>query len=576
MRLNAPAVRLLLTQEDSLVASEEKAVSQIAAALAAEIGPATEAIRGELDALRVAFDVRCESVIETVAKLRSASPGWLQDVTRKLAQAAAEEVDAAARVARSEAVAQGLACLEFERARAKERLEAVERESAAQREANQRERAALQEALAEARAQLEALRTETRAQLEAAKAERLQVLEQSRARMDGAREDAERAATAHGKVVDDLRTQVEQARADLQRVLADADLKRVTPARREDQADLPAPEISTQATTAEKRGGVAAQLDVPAESRREELQPAGDPQTHPPVVHQTEREPSPSDPLSPMFHVLDEAATATQALDALLDAVGAVNARAALFLVKSDKLQGWRSVGFESQAAITPKFELPLTVDSVLTRAATSKQTVVAGGRPASEAGPAGAAHELWAVAVPVTLGDRVVAIVYADEGAQVGSKRPESDRASAVDVNERLARHAGQRLAVITATNRGGDGTFNPEVPTSSEKPASSPERLRSAERIDIDDAQRYATLLVSEMKRYYEADLSAGSPDAHLSTRLRDEIERCRRLYAKRVPVEARGTENLLEEAILKMFGGACAEVRNVSPALVGPSEP
>lgn len=547
---------------------QENAESQITTALGAQLAPAAEAILRELEALRVAFDVRYEGVTETVALLRSASPGWLHEVIHRLARAAGEEAEAAAQVAQGQVVEQAQACLEFERAQAKERLELAQSEAAAQREADRREQAALREALEEARAQVDALRTDTRAQLEAARAEQTRLLEQSRAQISAAREEAERAATAHRQLVDDLRAQLEQARADLQQARADADrVEKLAPAQPEAvQTELGArkqPGAPTQVTPAEALGGVRAQLDRPTGSAREEVQPARDPQAQPPALRRAEHEAARDDRFAPMFSALDEAATLTHALDAVLDGVGAAYSRAALFLVKSDKLQGWRSVGFESEALITSQFEFPLAVDSVLTRAATTRRTIVTGNGLAPEARPVGAAHEPWAVALPVTVGDRVVAVVYADEGAQGGNRRPPLDREVALDVSERLAGHAGRRLAAIMATDRIGDSDFKPEVPTTPGVSATSTEQTRPAEPVRIDDAQRYARLLMSEMKRYHEADVATGSSDGNLSKRLKDEIERCRRLYATRVPLEARSTVNLLDEAIFEMFGGADVDV-------------
>lgn len=529
---------------------QEDAESQITTALGAQLAPAADAILSELEAVRVAFDAHYEAVTETVAGLRSASPGWLHDVIHRLARAAGEDAEAAARIVRGQVIEQAQARVEFERAQAKERLESAQSEAAAQREADRRQQAALREALEGARAEIDALHAHTRAQLEAARAEQTQLLEESRSQVGAAREEAERAATAHRQLVDDLRAQLKQARADLQQARADAErIKKVAPA----QSDA-----GRTALEAPKR-----------------------PQTQPAALRHVEREAAQDDRFAPMFRAIEEAATLTHALHAVLDGVGAAFSRAALFLAKPDKLQGWRSVGFKDEAAISSTFELPFTADCILTRAATTGRTTVTGNGLARQARPAGAAHEPWAVAFPVSVADRTVAVIYADEIAQVGNRRPPLDREVAIDLSERLARHAGLRLSTITATDRIGEGPavadiaerfpaadvslhdFKPEVPATPGISATSAERTRPAAPVRIDDAQRFASLLLSEMKRYQDVGVPAGSSDGNLPKRLEDEIERCRRVYATRVPVEARATVHLLDETIFEMCGGAEADV-------------
>jgi hypothetical protein len=53
-----------------------------------------------------------------------------------------------------------------------------------------------------------------------------------------------------------------------------------------------------------------------------------------------------------------------------------------------------------------------------------------------------------------------------------------------------------------------------------------------------DEDAARRYARLLVSEIKLYHEAAVTQGRRDRNVLERLRQEIDRARRLYDERVP--------------------------------------
>ena len=112
-------------------------------------------------------------------------------------------------------------------------------------------------------------------------------------------------------------------------------------------------------------------------------------QTEPAVAIAAIAEPEPvrdaaeADPVRAIYRAIDGAADLSQVLDALVDGVGTLFPRAALFVVKtkSKRLQGWRSVGFTGVAAITREFEFPLTTDSALTRAVTASRTIFTGDR---------------------------------------------------------------------------------------------------------------------------------------------------------------------------------------------------
>lgn len=70
---------------------------------------------------------------------------------------------------------------------------------------------------------------------------------------------------------------------------------------------------------------------------------------------------------------------------------------------------------------------------------------------------------------------------------------------------------------------------------------------------------AQRYARLLVSEIKLYHEADVIAGRRERDLTTRLGGEIARARALYEQRVPVHVRqATDHFHAELVRTLANG------------------
>jgi hypothetical protein len=274
---------------------------------------------------------------------------------------------------------------------------------------------------------------------------------------------------------------------------------------------------------------------------------------------------------STTVRALDAAADITQALDALIDGLGAVFPRAALFVVKSrSRLQGWRSVGFTGPAAITNQFELSLATDSALTRAVNAGRVIVTGDGGAPDQVPTAGSDGPWSVTLPVAIGDRVVAVAHGDGGERMGNAAPSFDRGTALKVGDMLVRHAGQRLAVLTASAQMAFGELIREAPpTTPEATDASAKRARLEEPPRVDDARRYARLLASEIKRYNEANVLAGLPDRNLHERLKGEIERCRSMYARRVPSEVGATFNCFDEALFEILGGGDVDAR-------GPFEP
>ena len=162
------------------------------------------------------------------------------------------------------------------------------------------------------------------------------------------------------------------------------------------------------------------------------------------------------DPVLAMYRAIDGAGDLSQVLDALVDGVGSLFPRAALFVVKtkSKRLQGWRSVGFTGVAAITREFEFPLTTDSALTRAVTASRTIFTGdGQSAAQSA------EAWTVTFPVTTGGRVVAVVHADGGARQDETGGAFDRETALDLGHTLVRMAGERIGALTMSARAAFG---------------------------------------------------------------------------------------------------------------------
>lgn len=147
---------------------------------------------------------------------------------------------------------------------------------------------------------------------------------------------------------------------------------------------------------------------------------------------------------------LDGATTLSEVLDVLAQSAGREAARVAVFVLRNGRLNGWKLLGFGAHDAQPKAIDLGLNEGGVVGLAAGSAKAV----STRDTQGPGGPefAHlpqDRMGFAVPVIVGGRVVAVVYADGVADdeqehaVPSEWPE--------VIEILARHAARCLEALT-----------------------------------------------------------------------------------------------------------------------------
>jgi len=76
--------------------------------------------------------------------------------------------------------------------------------------------------------------------------------------------------------------------------------------------------------------------------------------------------------------------------------------------------------------------------------------------------------------------------------------------------------------------------------------------------------DARRFATLLVAEIKLYNEVEVYEGCRNADLYQRLKKEIDRRRKVYEKRVsPLVAAKFDYFYEELVKTLAGGDASKL-------------
>jgi hypothetical protein len=153
---------------------------------------------------------------------------------------------------------------------------------------------------------------------------------------------------------------------------------------------------------------------------------------------------------------LDGATSLSEVLDALALAAGREAARAAVVVLKGDRVQGWRLSGFGPRDAQPKSIDMTLAEAGIIAQAATGARPVTtrdSGG----DAGPGfeTLADDRMGMAMPVLIGGKVVAVVYADSVSADGHER--SVPSAWPEVIEILARHAGRCLEALTSQKTAG-----------------------------------------------------------------------------------------------------------------------
>jgi hypothetical protein len=258
------------------------------------------------------------------------------------------------------------------------------------------------------------------------------------------------------------------------------------------------------------------------------------------------------------IRAIDGAKSLTEVLDTLASSAGSQARRAAILLMRNGQLRGWRFIGFGPLDAKNdvdvPAAEAGVIAEAARTGSAVSADSAAPNTAPAFAALPAG--REV--LAVPVAMSGQIVAVLYADPGADdpAGQDHPRLVWPAIVEL---LALHAARCLEAITALRAAKALAERPDGPSSGPRPAGAP-----GDREDpIEAARRYARLVVSEIKLYHESAVSAGRRERDLMTRLGGEISRARVLYEQRVPADVRKGHDYFEDELIKTLAGGDASL-------------
>jgi hypothetical protein len=291
--------------------------------------------------------------------------------------------------------------------------------------------------------------------------------------------------------------------------------------------------------------------------------------------------------------------TQKEILRALLDGGSAHSARVALFVVKAGAATGWQSRGFAEDDAIKD-FSLDMNAGPVAhayqNRVATPANAAEMDGRFVEQFG--GPANEQVLV-LPLVLKDKVAALLYADGGAngsldaaslellvmatsawlEVTSLRKQAHKdggeAAAVPAvaapvqtvssfSDPFAGHAPKHVAPA-AVAEPEPAAEVVEVPAAAHAaaagaasaPAAATDPFAGLSQEDADThrkAQRFARLLVDEIKLYNQAKVAEGRKHKDLYDRMKDDIEKSRGTYQKRYGQSTAAAGNYFQQELLR----------------------
>jgi hypothetical protein len=213
------------------------------------------------------------------------------------------------------------------------------------------------------------------------------------------------------------------------------------------------------------------------------------------------------------IEALDSAATTSELFATMVKQLAIDLPRVAVFRVKGNHLVGEHAAGLDANVDLS-KLMIPMTVDSVITRAVAHGGLVRAEGEQLADTLAPFGGTPACALAVPVILQDETFAVLYADFTVPASQAH-----ATALVL---LARHAGVLLSRLM-------------------------QELKS-----LKELRDYAAVLLQEAEQMFVSDTAAGRPAQECTSRLRETIDCGRQLFSQRTALEGPAASGLFDEQI------------------------
>jgi hypothetical protein len=293
--------------------------------------------------------------------------------------------------------------------------------------------------------------------------------------------------------------------------------------------------------------------------------------------------------------------TQKEILRTLLDNTVRYSGRAALFVVRGGAATGWQGRGFENNDDVKD-----FALDVNMGAAARVLQARMAFAGSAAEIDPLliaqfGAPSDDQVLILPLLLKDKVAALVYADSGdasgkmdaaalevlvtatsawlevaslrkqgpkdgaGEAGGERPDASFPvqTVSSFSDPFAGHAPKHVAATPPRSEAAAVAESEPVVSAGAAAAPAPATDDFAqlppEEADIHrKAQRFARLLVDEIKLYNQAKVTEGRKNKDLYDRLKDEIEKSRATYQKRYGTTVAAGADYFSQEIVRSLAG------------------
>lgn len=226
---------------------------------------------------------------------------------------------------------------------------------------------------------------------------------------------------------------------------------------------------------------------------------------------------------------MSAAASSTELLGELVKRLSLQFSRVAWFRLKGNRLEGEHQLGFEDTGDVT-KLVMPLTVDSLLTRAvASGAEQSMQGPDVSVRTGTPFGGTPTSAVALPIAVNGTTLGVLYADD-----SEMPEAARGAAVhESSVGYARLLAGQVAVLLVRH-------THELKT-------------------LAELRHYAATLLQEARAMHQADLEGGRTVDQIRSRLKENIDCASQLYAYRAAMEGTAAAALLDDQIAEELNGS-----------------
>ena len=252
---------------------------------------------------------------------------------------------------------------------------------------------------------------------------------------------------------------------------------------------------------------------------------------------------------------IDAASTLRETLEVLAQSASLETPRVAVLLIEGNNVRPFSQRGFTE---IPPAG--PIAAGGVVEACVKHGQAAFTSDAAALRApGFAALPDERAGFAAPLRVGNRTVAVLYADDASTDETGGVTHDAPAAwPEALELLARHASLHLENLTAVRAAAVTAHAPHAVSTSGVTADVEDVVK-----DEDSARRYARLLISEIKLYHEQDVRLGREHKDLRRRLAGEIDRARRAYETRVPDSLSARDQHFEAELVSTLADGDASI-------------